>query len=65
MFPALSIKGGFKMKIHYKKDGSMWAGFDYQEQAEEFAKKVNGEVKFSPLPDYMRMIPYWVVTWKK
>ena len=43
----------------------MWAGFDCQYLAEEFAKKVKGKVKFSPLPDYMGMIAYWTVTWKK
>ena len=53
------------MKIHYNKDGSMWTGFDCQYQAEEFAAKVRGKVKFSPLPDYMGMIAYWVVIWKK
>ncbi len=54
-----------KMKIHYNKDGSKWTGFDYQEKAEKFAEKVNGTVKFSPLSDYMKMTPYWVVIWKE
>ena len=43
----------------------MWTGFECQCHAEKFAEKVNGKVKFSPLPDYMRMIPYWIVIWKK
>ena len=53
------------MKVHHNNDGTMWAGFDCQYLAEEFAKKVKGKVKFSPLPDYMGMIAYWTVTWKK
>lgn len=66
MFPALSIKReALKVKIHYNNDGTLWAGFDCQYLAEEFAEKVNGKVKFSPLPDYMGMIAYWVVIWEK
>lgn len=53
------------MKVHYNNDGTVWAGFDCQDLAEKFAEKVHGKVKFSPLPDYMGMIPYWIVTWKK
>lgn len=40
-------------------------GFEAEHSANEFAKKVNGEVKFTPIPDYMGMIPYWTVTWKE
>lgn len=39
-------------------------GFESEYSASEFAKKVDGTVKFFPLPDYMGMIPYWVVTWE-
>ena len=53
------------MKIHHNKDGSMWAGFEVEAWAKKFAEKVHGTVKFSPLPDYMGMIAYWVVTWKE
>lgn len=38
-------------------------GFETEYAANEFAKKVGGVVEFKPLPDYMRMIPYWVVKW--
>ena len=40
-------------------------GFECEHNANEFAQKVEGTVKFSPLPDYMGMIPYWVVTWEE
>ena len=36
-------------------------GFECESSARDFASKVNGVVKFSPLPDYMSMISYWVV----
>lgn len=39
-------------------------GFESEYGANEFAKKVKGTVKFSPLPDYMGMIPYLIVTWE-
>lgn len=52
------------MKIHKRKDGTLWAGFEVEAWAEKFAEKMHGTVKFSPLPDYMRMIPYWIVEWK-
>lgn len=40
-------------------------GFECEYSANEFAKKVGGKVKFSPIPDYMGMIPYWVVEWEE
>ena len=52
------------MKVHKRKDGTRWAGFDTQFKAEEYAAKVRGKVKFSPLPDYVGMIAYWIVIWK-
>ena len=42
----------------------MYKGFDSEHKAKEFAERVNGEVKFSPLPDYMGMIPYWKVEYE-
>lgn len=36
----------------------MHKGFESEYEANKFAEKVNGEIKFSPLPDYMGMIPY-------
>lgn len=39
-------------------------GFENEYSANLFAEKVGGEVKFSPLPDYMGVIPYWVVVWE-
>lgn len=65
MFPPYQLKEDLKMSIHHKSDGTAWAGFDCQYKAEEFAAKVRGKVKFSPLPDYMGMIAYWIVTWKE
>ena len=35
--------------------------FDNEYLANEFAKSVNGRVEFRPLPDYMGVIPNWVV----
>ncbi len=42
----------------------MRKGFSTESAAKKFAEQVGGEVEFSPLPDYMDMIPYWVVEWK-
>lgn len=53
------------MKIHNNNDETKQKGFDCQYLAEKFAKQVGGTVKFSPLPDYMGMIPFWIVTWKE
>ena len=53
------------MKIHYNNDGTMWTGFEVEAWAKKFAEKVNGTVKFSPIPDYMGMINYWIVTWEE
>ena len=36
-------------------------GFESEHAAEEFAAKTGGTVRFSPLPDYMGVIPYWTV----
>ena len=40
-------------------------GFESEHAAKEFAAKVSGTVRFSPLPDYMGMIPYWTVEWEE
>ena len=53
------------MKIHHNVDGSMWTGFECESLAKKYAEKVGGVVKFSPLPDYMGMIEYWIVTWQE
>ena len=38
------------MKIHYNNDGTMWAGFDCQYMAEEFAEKYTGKLNFRRFP---------------
>ena len=40
-------------------------GFESEHAANEFAAKVGGTVRFSPLPDYNGMIPYWTVEWEE
>ncbi len=40
-------------------------GFETEYVARKFSENVGGTVKFSPLPDYMGMIPYWVVEWNE
>lgn len=40
-------------------------GFDSEYAAQSFAAKVNGTVRFSPLPGYMGMEPYWTVEWEE
>ena len=42
----------------------MRKGFETEVAAKRFAEKVNGTVKFTPLPDYMGMIPYWRVEYE-
>ena len=39
-------------------------GFESEYAADKFAEKVGGKVEYKPLPDYMGMIPYWIVRWK-
>lgn len=39
-------------------------GFESEYAANKFAEKVGGVVEFKPLPDYMGMIPYWVVRYE-
>ena len=38
--------------------------FNTEESAREFAKKVNGTVKFVGLPNYMWVDYVWVVEWE-
>lgn len=40
-------------------------GFETEQTANDFAEKVGGTVEFRPLPDYMAMIPYYVVRYEK
>ena len=39
-------------------------GFETEYSARKFAEKVNGTVKYTPLPDYMGVIDYWNVYYK-
>lgn len=39
-------------------------GFENEFAARKFAREVNGDVKFTPLPNYMGMISYWIVEYQ-
>lgn len=39
--------------------------FNNEYSANEFAKKVNGTVRVSYLPDYMSVITIWIVEWEE
>ncbi|MBD5504567.1 MAG: hypothetical protein HDR09_12795 [Lachnospiraceae bacterium] len=53
---------GIEEKIETSLD--MKKGFETEYAAHKFADKVRGTVEYKPLPDYMGMIPYWIVRWK-